>query len=325
MSGDYYYTNFTVPYGNTVTSTGRGLTVHATGACTIAGSILDTGLNNYNFGKGYLAGGAGGSGGGAAGASATYTECDDLGGVRCNIGGFAGSAGGGNGGNWSGLGGTVTPAMRLALEAGGIGGGAWIMGTTGQNGGSSGGAGLPGGGHIALICGSITGTDGTHTGTIDVSGAYGNPSAANSTGAAGGSGGGAIILSSQSAVSTWPNTYVAGGPGGLTTVPEAVAMSGTCTSPPKATLGVSSGALSGACTVVQAGAGCGTGAGIIWYVLGGGGTQGTAAINPTWSSGALASCTVTPGTSSGYTAAAYTTSGTGGDGGVGWVAEFQGW
>jgi hypothetical protein len=134
-----------------------------------------------------------------------------------------------------------------------------------------------------------------------------------------------VILSSQATVTTWPSVYVAGGPGGLATVPEAVATSGTCTSQPKATLGVTSGALSGTCTVVQAGVGCGTGTGITWNILGGGGTAGTAAINPTWSSGALASCTVTPGTSSGYTAATYTTSGAGGDGGAGWYAEFQGW
>jgi hypothetical protein len=108
-------------------------------------------------------------------------------------------------------------------------------------------------------------------------------------------------------------------------VPEAAATSGTCTSQPKATLGVTSGALNGTCTVVQAGAGCGTGANVAWNVLGGGGTLGTATINPIWSSGSLASCTVTPGTSSGYTAATYTTSGTGGDGGAGWYAEFQGW
>jgi hypothetical protein len=48
-------------------------------------------------------------------------------------------------------------------------------------------------------------------------------------------------------------------------------------------------------------------------------------VNPTWSSGALSSCTVTAGTSSGYTAATYTTCGTGGDGGNGWYAEYAGW
>jgi hypothetical protein len=111
----------------------------------------------------------------------------------------------------------------------------------------------------------------------------------------------------------------------LATVPEAVATGGSCTKQPKATLGVTSGALNGACTVVQAGAGCGTGTGVAWSILGGGGTAGTAVVNPAWSGGTLASCTVTPGTSSGYTAATYTTAGTGGDGGNGWAAEYQGW
>jgi hypothetical protein len=48
-------------------------------------------------------------------------------------------------------------------------------------------------------------------------------------------------------------------------------------------------------------------------------------VNPTWSGGALASCTTTAGTSSGFTAATYTTAGTGGDGSNGWYTEFQGW
>jgi hypothetical protein len=134
-----------------------------------------------------------------------------------------------------------------------------------------------------------------------------------------------VILSSEATVSTWPAIYVAGGPGAVVTVPEALGVGGTCTTQPKATLGVTSGALNGTCTVVQAGAGCGTGTGLTWSVLGGGGTLGTGTVNPTWNSGSLASCTTTAGTSTGYTAATYTTSGTGGDGGPGWYAEFQGW
>ena len=171
------------------------------------------------------------------------------------------------------------------------------------------------------MCASINGTGGV----IDLSGAYGMPPAANSTGAGGGGGGGVGILSSQATVTTWPAIYVAGGPGGLVTVPAALGTSGSCTTQPKATLGVTSGALNGVCTVIQAGAGCGTGANVTFNVVGGGGTLGTGTVNPTWSGGALASCTTTAGTSSGYTAATYTTSGTGGDGGNGWYAEFQGW
>ncbi|MGC9158746.1 MAG: hypothetical protein ACP5FH_07110, partial [Terracidiphilus sp.] len=157
-------------------------------------------------------------------------------------------------------------------------------------------------------------------GLIDASAMYGNPPSANSTGAGSGGGGGVVILSSQTAVSTWPAISVAGGPGGLVTVPEAVGTGGSCTSEPKATLAVTSGALSG-CTVVQAGAGCGTGANVTLNVVGGGGTGGT--VTPTWSGGALSSCTASGG--SGYTATTYTTAGTGGDGGSGWSAEFAGW
>jgi hypothetical protein len=172
-----------------------------------------------------------------------------------------------------------------------------------------------------MMCASTSGTGGV----IDLSGAYGMSPAANSTGAGSGGGGGVGILSSQTAVSTWPTIYVAGGPGGLVTVPEALETSGSCSTQRKATLGVTSGALNGTCTVVQAGAGCGTGAGITFNVVGGGGTLGTRTVNPTWSAGALASCTTTAGTSSGYTAATYTTAGTGGDGGNGWYVEFAGW
>jgi hypothetical protein len=192
----------------------------------------------------------------------------------------------------------------------------YLTGGAGVQGGNSGGAGGYPGGGVVLICGSIDGTGGV----IDLSGAYGRPPAANSTGAGSGGGGGAGILSSQAAVSNWPAVYVAGGPGGLVIVPEALATSGSCTTQPKVTLGVSGGALN-SCTVVQAGTGCGTGANVTFNTVGGGGTGGT--ITPTWSGGALASCTASGG--SGYTAASYTTAGVGGDGGVGWYAEFAGW
>jgi hypothetical protein len=135
-------------------------------------------------------------------------------------------------------------------------------------------------------------------------------------------------LSSQAAETYAINTYAAGGAGSLAgTVgyPEALWSSGTATSPAKATLGVTAGALNGTCTVQQAGAGYGTGTGTTVYVLGGGGTPGTGTVNAVWSGGSLASCTVTPGTSTGYTAQTFTTSGAGGDGGVGAVFEFSGW
>jgi len=196
-----------------------------------------------------------------------------------------------------------------------------LTGATGVQGGSTGGAGGYAGQGLVMSCASINGTGGV----IDLSGAYGMPPAANSTGAGSGGGGGVGMLSSQTTVSTWPTIYAAGGPGGLVTVPEALGTSGSCTTQPKATLGVTSGALNGTCTVVQAGAGCGSGTNVTFNVVGGGGTLGTGTVNPTWSGGVLASCTTTAGTSTGYTAATYTTAGTGGDGGNGWYVEFAGW
>jgi hypothetical protein len=326
LRGDYYYTNFTVPYGNTVTvNSYQGLTIHATGICTIAGKI--TAVGEGLFSQTALGGSCGGtSGGGAAAgyaANASYPYMAGFGNLSAICtGGSGGSASGGNGNNATS---NSTQAIREFLSTGGGMDGGNIYGSSGQPGGSTGGAAGAGGGGVTLICSSVVGTDGTHTGVIDISALYGNPPSANSTGAGSGGGGGVAILSSQQTVSTWPIVYAAGGPGGLVTVPYATWTSGSCTSPPKATLAVSGGALSGSCTVVQAGAGCGTGAGTTLQVLGSGGTLGTGTVTPTWSGGTLASCSITSGTSSGYTAATYTTAGTGGDGGPGWYAEFSGW
>jgi hypothetical protein len=173
---------------------------------------------------------------------------------------------------------------------------------------------------VVLICASISGNDGAYNGVIDTSGGYGNPAAADATGAGGGGGGGAVILSSQAKVKSWPAVHAAGGPGALASVPQALATGGSCTSRPKIALGVASGALS-SCTVAQAGAGCGAGTGVVWNIVGGGGAGGT--ITATWSGGALQSCQAQGG--AGYTAATYATTGAGGDGGNGWSAKFQGW
>lgn len=91
-----------------------------------------------------------------------------------------------------------------------------------------------------------------------------------------------------------------------TGLPQAIGTGGACTATPILTLNVAAGALGTTATVFQAGAGCGTGTGVTWSIVGGGstpGTQGvpgTASITPTWSGGALSSATVAPGTSSGY-------------------------
>jgi len=318
MSGEYYYTNFTVPYGNTVTvNYSSGLIVHATGTCTIAGTIEANGATaGARSGYPINSSGGGGSGGGASAGTAGQPFYVALS-AGTSGNGLAGAVSGGNGTNG---GPAVTGYKRTFLGQGDGQDGQFAYGGGGKQGANSGGAAGNGGAPAILMCASITGTDGTHTGIIDASGGYGAPPAANSTGAGSGGGGGVVVLSSQAAVATWPSIYTAGGPGGLVTVPEAAATSGTCTSQPKATLGVTSGALS-SCTVVQAGAGCGTGTNVTFNILGGGGSGGT--VTPTWSGGALASCTASGG--SGYTAATYTTSGTGGDGGAGWSAEFQGW
>ncbi len=327
LSGDYYYTTFTVPYGNTVTAS--NLTIHATGTCTIAGTINSFSAgNNYLYGSSANAGGAGGGGGGGTSAGAGgYALKANPGWANMlyENGGAGGASSGGNGGNYVGMYGQ--PAGRNAVAFYGQYDGAFLWagpGGRGYNNPASGqGASDSAQGlGITLICGQIAGTDGTHTGTIDASGQPANPSTGNGIGANGGAGGGVIVLSSQAAVATWPATWVAPGTGGLVTVPEAAAEGGSCTQEPKVTLGVTSGALS-SCTVVQAGAGCGAaGAGVKFVVLGGGGTGGT--VTPTWnSSGYLASCTASGG--SGYTAAAYTTAGTGGDGAPGQVYKYQGW
>jgi hypothetical protein len=326
LSGEKYYTSFTVDSGAYVYSNGStlggGLVVHSQGACNVYGTVLATGARNtWNQNKGIGGASAGGSGGGTAVGTVGYaTEINaSLTGFGFTSGGTAGTASGGNGGNGASY---VVQFQRAFLNsnAGGADG-LFTTGATGTQGGSTGGTGGLGGSGIVMMCGSINGTGGV----IDASAAYGNPPSANATGAGSGGGGGLVILSSEAAVATWPTIYVAGGPGGLVTVPEALATSGSCTTQPKATLGVTSGALNGTCTVVQAGAGCGTGAGINWNVVGGGGTLGTGTVNPTWSGGALASCTTTAGTSSGYTSATYITAGTGVDGGNGWIAEFAGW
>jgi hypothetical protein len=326
LYGDNHYTTFSIDSGAYVYTTieGRGgLVVHATGACKMYGTLLVNGAKNSNPAtsfRGVAGGASGGSGGGtSAGTTGTSTVMYYGGtGTTADSAGAAGVASGGNGGNagnWSW--GVTTNIQRMMLSSAGVTDGMGLAGASGQTGANSGGAfGEEGQGFVA-ICASIDGTGGV----IDASGGYGGPAVANSTGAGSGGGGGVVLLSSQATATAWPSIYVAGGPGGLATVPEAVATGGTCTTQPKATLGVTSGALNGTCTVVQAGAGCGTGAGITWNILGGGGTAGT--VTPTWSGGALASCTASGG--SGYTAATYTTAGKGGDGAPGWYQEFQNW
>jgi hypothetical protein len=211
MAGEYYYTNFTVPYGNTVTigavNGGRGLIIHATGTCTIAGTITASGVGV--IGTAWLGGFGGGGGGGTAAGSAGSFLYQSYAGGSTVSGGVADGGAGSSASGWP-----TTSAIRAAIN-GGLGFDLFNAGgSTGGQGGSSGGAGGKGGAQVVLICGSIVGTDGTNTGSITANGAAGTAASANNTGAGGGGGGGILVLSSQAAVSTWPTLSVTGGSGG---------------------------------------------------------------------------------------------------------------
>ncbi len=213
MVGEYFYTNFTVPYGSTVSVTGTGanrnLVIHATGICTIAGTINARGQDvGATAAKG---GGSGGGGGGGTLAGTASANTFNLAGFTVTVGGSAGSSGGGAGGNGNV---PVSYDQRWVTNSGMGMDGAFLGGVAGGQGGSSGGSGGNAGGGVFLLCASITGTDGTHTGTINVSGAAGGNSTGNNIGAGGGGGGGIIILSSQQPVTTWPTLSVSGGAGG---------------------------------------------------------------------------------------------------------------
>jgi hypothetical protein len=319
LSGEKYYTTFNVSSGAVVT-VNSWLTVHATGACTVNGSILANGATNALNTTGVGGAGSGGSGGGAAAGTLGGTSHSGVGaGATLGQGGSSGASSGGNGGAGSAL----TASSQRMVAGGGLGiDGLDFSGSAGIAGANSGGAAVEGGGGVTLICGSITGT-----GAIDVAGAPGNPPSANSEGAGSGGGSGVVILSSQAAETFGIAIDAGSAAGGQVSVPFAAAAGSSsaasgnqCTTAPVLTLGVTAGALS-SCTVTVAGAACGSSPALNWSVLGGGGTGGT--ITPTWSGGAVASCTASGG--SGYTAASYTTAGSGGAGGAGWSAEYSRW
>jgi hypothetical protein len=211
MTGEYYYTNFTVPYGNTVTvNYPSGLIIHATGACTIAGTIEANGATAGAAGSpGAASSGGGGSGGGASAGTTGGSYYSTTDGAQTG-GGTAGAASGGNGGN----GASGVPYKRIFLASGWGQDGQWASGGMGKQGANSGGSAGNGGAGVMLMCGSITGTDGTNIGIIDASGQTGGNAAANSTGAGSGGGGGVVVLSSQTAVTTWPTINTPGGAGG---------------------------------------------------------------------------------------------------------------
>lgn len=320
LSGEKFYTTFNVSSGAIVTAS-SGLIIHATGACTVNGSILGNGANNSSTATAVAGGASGGSGGGAgAGALGVSSGVlPILGGPALGVGGTAGASSGGNGG----IGGAPTAnAQRTMANSGAGSDGLFFGGAASVAGANSGGAAVKGGTGVVLICASITGT-----GSIDVAGSPGLPPTGNSEGASSGGGAGLIILSSQASETFGILLYTGGGAGGQVSVPYAVPGGSTtvssndiCTTPPVLTLGVTTGVLS-SCTVTTPGVACGAFPTINWSVLGGGGSGGT--ITPAWSGGAVASCTASGG--SGYTASSFTTAGAGGQGGSGWSAEFSGW
>ncbi len=210
MSGSHYYVNFTVPFGNTVTvNSNTGLVIHATGTCTIAGTINANGTvsaqNAFN-----AASGGGGGGGAAAGTAGTagFVFYASVGGVTG--GGTAGTLTGGTGGNGT----AAIAAYQQMILNGGTTGGIGLGGSNGGAGGSSGPAGGFGGQGVVFMCASVTGTDGSHTGTINANGANGGASTGNGVGSSGGGAGGVVILSSQAAIATPPTITTAGGTGG---------------------------------------------------------------------------------------------------------------
>ena len=181
LTGTHWVSSFTVSSGQICNVfNNQGLLIRSTGTCTIAGTINargvdDTGNSGSQSGGG---GSGGGSGGGAAAgtAGANTNAMPGNSGVGLVGGGTAGGSSGGNGGNGAtplaaGAGSIQTVLEALPAMWG-------VDGADGAQGGSSGGIKGKGGDSVVLICNSIVGTGGT----IDTSGGYGTPPAANPEG-----------------------------------------------------------------------------------------------------------------------------------------------
>jgi hypothetical protein len=205
LSGDYYYTSFTLNSGVTLTvNSSYGLVIHATGACTINGTIsTGSSANNYPSGGGSGGGGGYGTANGAAAPSVYFFPSTSS---SLAVGGGAGGTSG-----VGGAGNTPTNTVSRSILGAGTTDGIFWGGSTGGAGGSSGGAGGNGAGSVVLICGSITGT----TGIINAVGNNGTAATTGNEGGGGGGGGGVIILSSQQTETFSGITLsVAGGSGG---------------------------------------------------------------------------------------------------------------
>jgi hypothetical protein len=206
ITGENWYTNFTVAAGATVTnaSSNSAIVIRATGTCTVNGTISNS-VNSGSFGTSGDGdfGGGGGGGGGGTGAGSWGETTQVIPNIPLVNGGIGGNAGGGAAGSGRS---TTINQYQMFMSVGSdwpSGGGA------GGQGGSNGAAGGNGGGPVILVCDIID-----FTGTIDVSGAPGGNAAGNNTGAGGGGGGGYAVLAAPTFVANTGTIRVIGGPGG---------------------------------------------------------------------------------------------------------------
>jgi hypothetical protein len=206
LNGVKFATTFNVSVGNTCTanSAAQALTVYATGACTIAGTLNARGQDGGVSTTGMLGATGGGGGGGAAAgivgsASGIYPPTTTV------FGGTAGVLSGGVGGAGS------TPNVQSQRYGWTFASGNFTGGSKGGAGGSSGGAGGNGGQSLILVCASVSVAA---TGVIDVTGAAGGNSTGNSIGAGGGGGGGVIWLVGRDSVVNLGTLTMNGGAGG---------------------------------------------------------------------------------------------------------------
>ncbi|CAN5951056.1 unnamed protein product [Sphagnum jensenii] len=320
--GEKFCTSVTISPGVVVTIGNKaGVFFHVTGNFNNNGTINARGIDGAS-GIGFCSSPSGAAGGGASAGNAGNPSWATaaLVGTAIQTGGAGGAASGGNASNSTQI---STVWQRACLNSGGGIDGQYFSGQSSTAGANSGGAVANGATNVIVVASSITGT-----GSINAYGQAGNPASASSTGPSGGGAGGVIILSAQTNTGT-QTLSVAGGPGAIsgTTygVPEAVAEGGSCTVSPQLLMGVSAGTFTATPTIVNAGAGCGTGNGLVWRFLGGGGTQTTASVSCTWVSGACTAPVVTPGDSAGYTAATYALSGSSSQGPSGYTATYTGW
>jgi hypothetical protein len=207
-AGEHWVSSFTVSVGNTCTvSTAYvGLIIRSTGACTIAGTLTNTG--GYSLVNGEFGGAGGGGGGGTAAGSVGAPSAVPMGGYGFGTAGGAGTASGGAGG--IGTAWTAISAQYQNLFLANQSGYNAAGGARGGVGGSAGAGTYGNGGSlIVLDCASIN-----FTGSITSNGAAGGNSTANNAGGGGGGGGGFVILAAQTFTANTGSITTNGGAGG---------------------------------------------------------------------------------------------------------------